>query len=186
MNSWFVPTATVAGFGVTLTVIAVDPPPPPGEFEPPPQPALNAPTNATLNAATENFATAPAKIVAAPQKFRQRRCFCPRTMALLQLLVSLGFRSKLRGLEGRVPSVLHIIVAEHLRQLRCSPLLSVPVVHAAVGNRDYHRTTALRFQSRPSTLPKRSGECQRGVALRSKRPVKAKLRRSTYEKRWRM
>jgi hypothetical protein len=92
LNACVFPTMTVAVVGVTLTAIGVgvgvgvDPPPTLVVVELPPQPALNAPTNAMLNAATENFATAPAKIVAAAQKFRQRRCFCARTMALLQFV----------------------------------------------------------------------------------------------------
>ena len=81
---------------------------------------------------------------------------------------------------------LHIIAADTLRQLWCSPLLSVPGDHAAVGNRDFHRTTALCFESRPNTLPKRLGECQRRLTHPKVGIGRSIYENSIYEKRWRM
>ncbi|HXM16188.1 MAG TPA: hypothetical protein VN933_13175 [Candidatus Eremiobacteraceae bacterium] len=126
VNICVFPTTTVAVTGVTLTPIGGEPPPP-LVVELPPQPA----TNVTKNAATTHIV-------------RRPRCLCARSMTLLRLLASLYFFSRLPGNKKAASlHVLHIIAADTLRQVWCSPLLSVPGDHAAVGNRDFHRTTAL-------------------------------------------
>jgi hypothetical protein len=83
------PRATIALVGATLTAIGVELPPPLGE-ELPPQPATNAPTNARTNAAAAHIA-------------RRRRCFCARTITLLQCWLVLVFSSRLLGIRRPRP-----------------------------------------------------------------------------------